>query len=319
MAGAEVSLQTRQHLRTTRLAGLEPFIHKRAPVRQPNLADAAAGSDRNAIHRPAIIARYFPDPTVQNQGFYIVGGGNDKPFSALAVDEIPDLSFWGSGQGQFFPRYSFIEADRASLFDDSSDVSGRQRVDNITDAALEQYRSAYGPEVTKDDIFHYVYGLLHSPRYRTQFAADLKKMLPRIPQTPGVERFRAFVDAGKALSDLQIGYETLEPYPLTEVFTGLAVEQDDYARYAVKKMKYADKAGAWDKTRIIYNANITLEGIPEDAQRYMLGSARRSTGSLSVTRSRRTRPQASSTTRMTGRASTGSPGTSLTSSGGSWH
>ncbi|MET4590690.1 type ISP restriction/modification enzyme [Arthrobacter sp. 754] len=97
-----------------------------------------------------------------------------------------------------------------------------------------------------------------SPEYRTRFAADLKKMLPRIPQVPGSDRFRAFATAGRELSALHIGYESLEPHPLNEVATGLAVQQDDYARYAVTKMKYAGKAGAWDKTRIIYNAHISL-------------------------------------------------------------
>ena len=226
---------------------------------------------KQLLHRPAILNRYFPTGA-ENQGFYIVGGGNDKPFSVLAVNESPDLSFWGSGQGQFFPRYAFTEADAASLFNEASGATGNQRVDNITDAALAGYRSAYGPAVTKDDIFFYVYGLLHSPAYRERFAADLKKMLPRIPQVAGAEKFREFVDAGKALSELHIGYESLEPYELTEAVTGLAVGHDEYGRYAVTKMKYAGKAGAWDRSRIIYNTQITLEGIPEDAHRYMLGS-----------------------------------------------
>jgi predicted helicase len=134
------------------------------------------------------------------------------------------------------------------------------------------YRTTYGADVSKDDVFYYVYGLLHSPDYRTQFAADLKKMLPHIPQVPGTDRFRSFAAAGKALSDLHVGYESLEPYALNELATDLSVDQDDYARYAVKKMKYAGKAGAWDKTRIIYNSQITLEGIPGDVHRYMLGS-----------------------------------------------
>lgn len=220
----------------------------------------------------SLLPKFFPTVEDENVGFYIVGSSNDKPFSALATDSIPDLSLWGSGQGQFIPRYTFAEDIAGGLFDEIGTSSRRlRREDNITDAALADYRSTYGPEITKDDIFHYVYGILHSPEYRTRFAADLKKMLARIPQVPGADRFQAFVEAGRALSDLHIGYEELEPHPLNEVVTGLAVEQDDYARYAVTKMKYAGKAGAWDKTRIIYNAHITLKGIPEDVQRYMLG------------------------------------------------
>ncbi|MHA7289551.1 DEAD/DEAH box helicase [Arthrobacter sp. MDT3-24] len=228
--------------------------------------------ERNIIERPRSIPELFPSPSAKNLGFYITSPASHYPtFEAIMVDGIPDLHLLDTGQ--FFPRYRYVAPPAGTLFE-TLDVNaeGLQRVDNITDTALADYRSAYGPDVSKDDIFHYVYGLLHSPEYRTRFAADLKKMLPRIPEVPGADRFRAFVEAGKALSDLHIGYEALEPYPLTEVSTGLAVEQDDYARYAVKKMKYAGKAGAWDKTRIIYNGQITLEGVPADAQRYMLGS-----------------------------------------------
>jgi predicted helicase len=187
------------------------------------------------------------------------------------VDGIPDLHLLDTGQ--FFPRYTYAAPPTGTLFElHDGGTHKLQRVDNITDAALSDYRSAYGSEVSKDDIFHYVYGLLHSPEYRTRFAADLKKMLPRIPKVAGADRFLAFAEAGKELSDLHTGYESLQPYPFTEVSTGLAVQPNDYARYAVQKMKYAGKAGAWNKTRIIYNAQITLEGLPQEAQRYMLGS-----------------------------------------------
>ncbi|MET3175986.1 UNVERIFIED_ORG: putative helicase [Arthrobacter sp. UYCu721] len=216
----------------------------------------------------------YPSSETHNIGFYISGSGSTKPFSCLMTDLIPDVNLYGSEGGQFFPRYTYSATARGTLFAAMAegDDNTLQQVDNVTDAALSDYRSTYGPEVSKDDIFHYVYGLLHSPEYRTTFEADLKKMLPRIPQVPGAERFQAFVEAGKALSDLHIGYESSAPYPLTEVTTGLAVEKDDFAFYEVTKMKYAGKAGAWDKTRIIYNSHLTLEGIPAEAQQYMLGS-----------------------------------------------
>lgn len=216
---------------------------------------------------------YFPTSDTANYGFYTVGNGSAVPFSVLMTDALPDLHVTGAGSGgQFFPRFTYT-AVAGGLFEhlESTD-HGVQRVDNITNAALDDYQAAYGDDVSKDDIFHYVYGLLHSPEYRTSFAADLKKMLPRIHKVPGADSFRAFVDAGKALSELHIGYEELEPYPLNEVATGMAMGKDDFALYAVTKPKYAGKAGAWDKSRIIYNSHLTLEGIPADAQRYMLGS-----------------------------------------------
>ncbi|MBT8160967.1 MULTISPECIES: type ISP restriction/modification enzyme [Arthrobacter] len=230
--------------------------------------------DDSLNDRRGRLPRFFPAADAENHGYFFPAPGNSAPdFLCLATNAFPDLGGAGISGVQFFPRYSYSAPAAGGLFDElSTQNQSLQLVDNITDSALADYRAAYGPDVTKDDIFYYVYGLLHSPEYRTRFAADLKKMLPRIPQVPGTERFQAFVNAGKALSDLHIGYESLEPYALTEVTTGLAIEQDEYARYAVTKMKYAGKAGAWDKTRVIYNSHITLEGIPEDAHRYMLGS-----------------------------------------------
>lgn len=230
----------------------------------------------------------FPTSDHGTVGFYLVGPGNDKEFSALATDEIPDLSFWGSGQGQFFARYSYVVTPSDALFagdggssNEESNADGLTRVDNITDWALNEYQREYGDDadgnsVTKDDIFFYVYGLLHSPEYRERYAADLKKQLPRIPMVAGSAGnrragFDAFAEAGRALSALHIGYEEVEPYPLTETVAPGA-PNDPYERFSVKKMKYGGKAGAWDKTTIRYNDFIDLVGVPEEAQQYMLGS-----------------------------------------------
>ncbi|KAM9866719.1 hypothetical protein ACIFOC_00484 [Leucobacter aridicollis] len=210
------------------------------------------------------IPRLFPVEGIENHGFYLTSPASHFPtFAVIATDSTPDLHFVDSGQ--FFARYSYTQPDANSLFDQP------ERVDNITDWALEQYKGEYGTQVTKDDIFYYVYGLLHSPEYRERYAADLKKQLPRIPMVPSVERFTEFADAGRKLSELHIGYEEVEPYPLTEIVCPAAPE-DQYDRFAVKKMKYGGKAGAWDKTRIRYNDFIDIDGIPEDAQRYLLGS-----------------------------------------------
>lgn len=257
------SSSLRDHL--GRCARIDPgAVNMRSSIYRPFNKQALAGH-KPVIHRPAILERYFPSPDRGTIGFYLVGPGNDKGFSALATDEIPDLSFWGSGQGQFFARYSYTRPTPDALFDEP------ERIDNITDWALGEYQREYGSQVTKDDIFFYVYGLLHSPEYRERYAADLKKQLPRIPMVPGRDRFEAFAEAGRKLSELHVGYESIEPYPLTEAVS-LAAPADEYERFAVKKMKYGGKAGSWDKTVIKYNDHIDINGIPEDAQRYMLGS-----------------------------------------------
>ncbi|MGO1737162.1 MAG: DEAD/DEAH box helicase [Leucobacter sp.] len=206
----------------------------------------------------------YPAPETENIGFYLTSPSTHYPtFATIATDAVPDLHTLDTGQ--FFARYSYAAPDEAALFD------APQRRDNITDWALAQYSDMYGSDVSKDDIFYYVYGLLHSEEYRTRYAAELKKSLPRIPQVAGRDRFDAFVDAGRKLSELHIGYENVDLYPLTEVISPVA-PADDYERFAVTKMKYGGKSGAWDKTTIRYNPYITIEGIPEAAQQYMLGS-----------------------------------------------
>ncbi|MEV8267375.1 type ISP restriction/modification enzyme [Microbacterium sp. NPDC076911] len=209
------------------------------------------------------IPRLFPSAQQHNHGFHVVGTGLEVEFSLIASDLMPDLQL--QGNGQFFARYSYTQPAPDSLFGEP------ERVDNITDWALGEYQREYGAQVTKDNVFFYVYGLLHSPEYRKRYASDLKKQLPRIPMVPGRDRFEAFADAGRKLSELHIGYEGVEPYPLTEVSTKFT-PSDPFEKFEVKKMRYGGKAGAWDKTRIVYNSHIDIEGIPEDAQRYMLGS-----------------------------------------------
>ena len=211
-----------------------------------------------------LLPRVFPDAYERNWGFYAPGLGSTKPFSVLAVDSIPDLNLWGSEGGQFFPRHTFEErAADDSLFAalDDGDAAFR-RIDNVTDEILEDYRKAFGPEITKDEIFFYVYGVLHSPDYREQFAADLKKMLPRIPK---VKDFRTFAEAGRKLSELHLNYETVEPYPVTEMIA-------PGASLRVEKMRYPKRGRETDKTTIVYNSGITVSGLPEEAQEYMLGS-----------------------------------------------
>jgi predicted helicase len=155
--------------------------------------------------------RVFPSMAHENFGFYMTGPGGGKPFSVLAVNAIPDLAFWGSGTGQFYPRYRYQKLDEGDGLFASAGDAGYERVDNITDAALADYCRTYGDAtITKDDVFYYVYGLLHSTEYRERYAADLKKSLPRIPK---VRDFRGYADAGRRLAELHIGYEEVEPHP----------------------------------------------------------------------------------------------------------
>ena len=172
---------------------------------------------------------------------------------------------------QFFPRWTYekVSADDGLFAASSGEVDeyGYRRVDNITDEILAVYREKFGPQVSKDDIFHYVYGVLHSQQYREVFAADLKRMLPRIPLAASSADFQAFVDAGRALADLHVNYETVDPYPLHESTHPLDV--DEWELYRVTKMRWDDKT---TRKAIIYNGYLTLSDIPAAVHEYRLGS-----------------------------------------------
>jgi predicted helicase len=133
----------------------------------------------------------------------------------------------------------------------------------------------YGAKVTKEDIFYYVYGVLHSPEYRTRFAADLKKMLPRIPLTKEAKDFKAFEGAGRKLAEWHLNYETVPTWPVEEIHDKLDLGLEE--TYKVSKMTFArptaeqKAAGAkWDKTRIIYNSHLTISKIPLEAYDYVV-------------------------------------------------
>src|SRR5690606_40119856 len=136
-------------------------------------------------------------------------------------------------------------------------VDGYRRVDNITDATLARYREVYGASLpvsdseAKDDIFYAVYALLHHPTYRETYAADLQKMLPRIPL---VERLPEYARIGRALADLHVDYESVDPYPLDEVVT-LDAPEDPFELYRIQKLAWGSRK---DRTTIRYNAHLTL-------------------------------------------------------------
>ncbi|WSM57636.1 hypothetical protein OG963_30645 [Streptomyces sp. NBC_01707] len=215
------------------------------------------------------MARIFPAPTYKNVGFYLTGPGAPKPFSALMVDQLPDLNFWGEG-GQFFPRFTYRKLAIDGGFDFGED-EGYERVDNITDAALAGYRDVYNdPTITKDDIFYYTYALLHSPEYRERFAADLKKSLPRIPKA---QNFHGFATAGRALADLHLNYEQAQLYKgIVETETGDPSATPPSELYRVAKMKIPKVKGQPDQSTIVYNTRVKLTNIPEEAYRYQIGA-----------------------------------------------
>lgn len=227
-------------------------------------------------HRPGQMRSFFPTAKTANVGFYTLAPGSPKPFSVIASRALPDLALYGSNSGQFFPRWTYVAAAKRAaaetLFDEADVIDGYRRIDNITDTALASYQQAYGHQVTNDDIFHYVYGVLHSTQYRERFAVDLRKMLPRIPLAANADDFLAFVRAGEDLMQLHVDYENVEPY-LLEEHVATAAGLDEYELFAVDaKMKWDKVKGEVDHSTLVYNRHATLKGIPEAAHRYQLGS-----------------------------------------------
>ena len=177
-----------------------------------------------------------------------------------------------TGDSQFFPLYWYEEnKQQPSLFDDIED-NKYIRHDGVSDWILKEVRSRYGgaKNITKEHIFYYVYGLLHSEEYRIRFADDLRKSLPRIPIVEKVEDFMAFYKAGKALAELHLNYEEVEPCPGVTVEES-GIKQDEYAYYTVEKMRFPSGVKAKDKPSTIqYNGHIVVRDIPQVAYDYVV-------------------------------------------------
>lgn len=222
------------------------------------------------IQRTYQQTKLFPTTEHQNLIISVTGIGVNKPFSVLIANRIPDLQLLANGQ--CFPLYWYDEstADIADLFNQNLDEDNQMdryiRRDGVSDWILRECKQRYGNKVTKEDIFYYVYGILHSPEYRTTFEADLKKMLPRLPLVDKPEEFKAFSEAGRKLADLHLNYESVEPYAGVTINTRTATPN-----YQVEKMRFGklDSKTA-DKSTIFYNNQITIENIPVEAYDYIV-------------------------------------------------
>jgi predicted helicase len=193
----------------------------------------------------------------------VSGVGSNKEFSTLITDAIS--SYDTVEKAQCLPLYYFEEEQKETqtLFDEDDSVSsdGYIRRDGVSDFILGQARGAYGNKVSKEDIFYYVYGVLHSPDYRTLFASDLKKMLPRIPLVDEAKDFWLFSKAGRKLAELHINYENVAPAE------GVIVTGAESGNFRVEKMRYPSKG---EKGTILFNSHITVQNIPEVAYEYVV-------------------------------------------------
>lgn len=219
------------------------------------------------------IPKLFPTPDHKNLVICVSGIGVTKDFSCIITDTLPDLEL--IGKSQCFPLYWYdsSDADVADLFNQGAEkpMNRYVRKDGVTDWILNSARKQYGYKVTKEDIFYYVYGLLHSPDYRTTFATDLKKSLPRLPLVEKADDFWAFSKAGRALANLHLNYETIEPYGKCVIVHAPLTTKGDSINYHVEKIRFGKiDSKIADKSIIHYNHAITIEGIPAEAYEYVV-------------------------------------------------
>ncbi|GAA5153523.1 hypothetical protein GCM10025768_23300 [Microbacterium pseudoresistens] len=223
--------------------------------------------DPGLIDAPGISARV--SPTV-NHSTVAIAINTDSRIStpALMADGLVSLHL--NGDSQVFPRYTWepasapdgaLNLEALAASDTDEVVDGHRRVDNITDATLDAYRQVHGDVVTKDDIFYAIYALLHHPTYRETYAADLQKMLPRIPQVKG---FAEYARIGRELAELHVDYESVAQHPLNEELS-LTAPDDPYERYRIDKLSWISRK---DHTGIRYNEHLTITGIPENESEY---------------------------------------------------
>lgn len=247
---------------------------------------------QDAYYDSALIQRVYLQPRI----FPLIGPNETAPNVVIDTGErgtfisnlLPDLEL--NHHGQCFPMY-WYEKDEGSTMElvaaeDEKvirDSWGNRYVrhDAITDEALRVFRQAYpnafatrpkkdgGSGVNKEDVFWYVYGILHSDEYRTRFATNLQRELPRVPL---VEAFESFSRAGRALGDLHLNYESVQPWPGLVISGVLPGEDPGPVLKLAWGKRRNPETGKQEKdhTRLVYNKRVTISNIPESAQGYVV-------------------------------------------------
>ncbi len=222
------------------------------------------------IERVFRIPAMFPTPETPNQVIGVTGKGATAPFSTLITDMTPDLELVSKAQWFSRWRYEAHDPDSPDAWAQAESaevevVPGYRRVDNLTDWCLQQFRAHYGdPGISKDDIWHYLYGLLHAPDYRAQYKADLAKDLPRIPFALD---FTAFQDAGVTLAALHLGYETGPLFPLD---VKVKVIRPDTYQLGRRPIRWGGTRQEPDRSILHVTSHVTLRGIPDEAHKYVV-------------------------------------------------
>jgi predicted helicase len=229
-----------------------------------------------------LMPSFFPSGEQKNLTINLSGIGFANGFSVIMSNLIPSHDL--ISKGQCFPLYLYEPTEQATPADDlfsrsddgldSPQQPQYTRRDAITDDGLAHFADYYaaqtnGETISKEDLFYYIYGLLHSEDYRSRYADNLSKELPRIPRVKTYAHFKHFSDAGRQLAHYHLNYESVEPYPVN---FNTDINQLSGEDFYVTKMKFAKGKGdeRHDKTTMIYNHKITMSGIPLEAYDYVV-------------------------------------------------
>ncbi len=278
--------------RTNRDANLDDFVlsdHTKISwsealkrnLQRGKIADFSKENVRTSLYRPftkshlyfdrTLIERVYVFPSIlptletetENRLICLTAFGSKKSFHCLMTKQLTDVHL--TGDSQCFPFYTYAE-------------DGTNRQENITDWALAHFRTHYNDDtISKWDIFHYTYGLLHHPNYREKYQANFKRDLPHIPPSlasnppisplirgAGVASdFWGFAKTGEQLADLHVNYESVPKYDKLKYIEALGMPID----WRVEKMRLSK-----DKTQLKYNDYLTLDGIPAEVYDYRLGN-----------------------------------------------
>jgi predicted helicase len=206
------------------------------------------------IDRPGLAETLFPAGS-ENSAICFSDVGSRTNYCVLAIDGLADLHFGAAVDAyQHVSRFRFIDGER---------------IDNITDWALSQFRAKYASvkkakrPITKDAMFNYVYGILYDPIYREKYGQNLKREFPRIPFYAD---FWEWAEWGEKLMALHIGYETVKPWKLKRM--DVSDERSKKAELSPKPVLKADK----DNGIIVVDSETQLTGIPLEAWAYRLGN-----------------------------------------------
>lgn len=216
--------------------------------------------DNKVLERPGIFNKIFPTSQHRN---LVISINKGEYFGAMISSYLSDLHY--VGDSQCFPLYWYEEKQKSGKQGSLLEDSGQEyiRHDCITDWILKEVRSRFNnaTAITKEHIFYYVYGILHSNEYRERFKDHLKKSLPRIPIIDNVEIFMEFSKKGKELAELHLNYEEAPAYP------DVVVKGTEQNNFIVDKMRFIKKE---DKSTIVYNQFITIENIPAKTYEYVV-------------------------------------------------